>query len=75
MALVSIAFLPTLSSLELAPDLLDLLRGLEYHLSTPHDSLTDLTPKNWDPTLPPIEYLEGRSIYASVIAVVIRKFR
>ena len=71
MVLVGIGFMPTLSSLEPAPNLLDALSSLEYYLSTPHDPLTDLAPTDWGPTLPPVYYIEGRPIYASVVAVVI----
>ena len=61
------------SSLEPAPDLLDLLRGLEHHLNTHYDPLTDLAPTDWGPTFPPVDHLEGRSIYGSVVTMVIRK--
>ena len=71
MTLVEIAFLPTLSSLEPTSDLLDPLNSLEYYLITPHDSLTNLAPIDWGHTLPPIENLKGRSVYASMVAVAI----
>lgn len=75
MPLVGVAFLPTLTNMMLAPDLLNLLCSLEYYLSTSHESLIKLAPTDWGPTLPPINHLEGRSVYAGVVTVVVRKLR
>ena len=44
MFIVDVTLLSTLSNLEPAPDLLDLLYDLEYYLRTPYDPLTNLTP-------------------------------
>ena len=73
MPLVGIALFPTLSSLSQDQDLLAMHCGLEYYLSTLHDPLTDLTPTDWGPTLPPIKHLEGRSVYAGVVTILIGK--
>ena len=73
--LVGITFLPTLSSLEPAPNLLDPLRRLEYHLGTPHNPLTNLTPAYRGTTLPPIQHFEGRTVDTRMIAIIIGELR
>ena len=57
--------------MEPTPTLVNQVSGLEYHLGTPHNLLTNLTPTNRGPTFPHVEHLKRRLINAGMITVVI----